>query len=103
MLNQLIEIPEGIIGDQQTFTLRAFNFLIDQNSCSLRLQGFLIIFWMIDKNNITGLHFVNFIHARYKMMGRAFKFCIDEDCNILQLLRACQFHSFKLLNHFSQR
>jgi predicted cupin superfamily sugar epimerase len=69
MFVQEIEIAAGIIANEQSFSGRAFHVFVDENGSSGRLQGLVIIFGMVHKNNVSRFHHVDLVDARYLVQG----------------------------------
>src|SRR5690606_12290117 len=93
MIRQFVEIAKRIVGNQKRFSFRAVDFFIDKNNSSRRLKRFIVILRMIHKNNITRLHYMDFIHSQHgKIVGTDIA-TANQFSDFPELICSWKFHS----------
>eukprot|EP00388_Colpodella_angusta_P001409 GDKJ01004513.1.p3 GENE.GDKJ01004513.1~~GDKJ01004513.1.p3 ORF type:complete len:101 (-),score=2.09 GDKJ01004513.1:32-334(-) len=86
MFGEGIEISERIIRNQQGFSSRTFHFFVDKYNSRCRFQGFVVVFRMVDKNNITRRNHMDLVHAIYRKIISTNIVATDDLSNFLECM-----------------
>src|SRR5690606_90229 len=92
MFGQHIEVPKGVIGEQQRLSGGAFHLLVDQDHGRFGGQGPVIVFGMVHKDDVPGFHHMDLVHALDREIVRTDIAGTDDLRNLFQALGPWKFH-----------
>src|SRR6218665_436093 len=92
VMRQFVKLPKRVIRNQQRFSFRALYFFIDQNDRSCRLQSLVIIFRMVNKNDVSRFYHMDFVHAVNRKSFVANKFAGNQSGNFFERIDFWEFH-----------